>query len=381
MTEITNLSLDLIDSILSHLPIPSLIQASTVCKLWYTIISSSSFSSNHKHKHKPWFFLHGIHNISSKNNQSFAFDPSSNSWFLLPTPQQPLHYPNNTSFIGTSSYFFITAPNFVYTSILRPLAWSSTPPLHFPRINPLLGVFNDGLSLKFIVVGGVRFIGNLVDIEDRLDVEIYDPLLGSWDLAPPLPVDFRSGNSSSSLSSALFKGKFFVFGIYSCFVSSFDLQLRVWSDVRIVRPSGVVFSFLIACRERLVLAGVCNSPSGSSFNLWEVDEKSMEICEIGVMPHDLLCSLFDGDEDDRFASLKCVGLGDLIYVFNEDYHRMYPACVCEIHGGGGGENGKCSWRRVPQLPPLMNRFHKVVSFCSTVSLHSILGEGQHHGLH
>lgn len=380
MTEITNLSLDLIESILSHLPIPSLIQASTVCKLWYTILSSSSFSSNHNQKHKPWFFLHGIHNISSKNNQSFAFDPSSNSWFLLPTPQQPLHYPNNTSFIGTSSYFFITAPNFVYTSILRPLAWSSTPPLHFPRINPLLGVFNDGLSLKFIVVGGVRFIGNLVDIEDRLDVEIYDPLLGSWDLAPPLPVDFRSGNSSSSLSSALFKGKFFVFGIYSCFVSSFDLKLRVWSDVRIVRPSGVVFSFLIACRERLVLAGVCDSPSGSSFNLWEVDEKSMEICEIGVMPHDLLSSLFDGDEDDRFASLKCVGLGDLIYVFNEDYHRMYPACVCEIRGRGGGENGKCYWRRVPQLPSLMNRFHKVVSFCSTVSLDSILGEG-HHGLH
>ncbi|CAI8587892.1 unnamed protein product [Vicia faba] len=209
-----------------------------------------------------------------------------------------------------------------------------------------------------------RFIGNLVDIEDRLDVEIYDPLLGSWDLAPPLPADFRSGNSSSSLSPALFEGKFYVFGIYSCFVSSFDLKLDVWSDVRVVRPSGVVFSFLISCRESLVLAGVCNSSSGSSFTLWEVDEMSMEICEISVMPHDLLCGLFDGDEDDRFASLK-----------------MYPACVCEIRRGRGGEKSECYWRRVPQLPSLMNRFHKVVSFCSGVSLYSILGVGQHHGLH
>lgn len=205
-----------------------------------------------------------------------------------------------------------------------------------------------------------------------MDVEIYDPLLGYWELGPPLPQDFRSGNSSSSLSSALFKGRFYVFGIYSCFVSSFDLHRRVWSEVRILRPPGVVFSFLIASRETLVLAGVCNSnsPRGSSFKLWRVDERTMEFSEIGVMPHDLLLSLFDGDEDDRFASLKCVGLGDLVYVFNEDYHKMYPACVCEIHA----ESGKCEWRRVPQLPSLMNRFHKVISFSSTVPLHSILGQ-------
>lgn len=239
-----------------------------------------------------------------------------------------------------------------------------------------MGVFHDakGTTIshpKFIVVGGVKFIGNLVDIEDRLDVEIYDPLLGNWDLGPPLPPDFRSGNSSSSLSSALFKGKFYVFEIYSCFVSSFDLHHRVWSEVHTLRPHGVVFSFLVACREMLVLAGVCSLPHGSSsFVLWKVDERTMRFSQIAVMPHDLLCSLFDGDEDDKFASLKCVGLGDLIYVYNEDYHRMYPACVCEIDG----ESGRCVWRKVPPLPSLMNRFHKVISFCSTVSLHSILRE-------
>ncbi|XP_061350908.1 F-box/kelch-repeat protein At3g24760 [Gastrolobium bilobum] len=379
-TEITHLSSDLIELILSLLPIPTLIRASTVCKLWQSIISSSPFSDHNNNKNQPWFFLHGLHNISSKNNQSFAFDPISNSWFLLPTfptTTTRQHQPN-TSFIGTNGFFFITAPAFCYTRILHPL-WHATPPLHFPRINPLLGVFNDGclnIHPKFIVVGGVKFIGNLVDIEDRLDVEIFDPLLGTWELGTPLPADFRSGNSSSSLSSALFKGRFFVFGIYSCFVSSFDLNQRVWSEVQTLRPSGVVFSFLIACREQLVLAGICNLPHGSSFNLWKVDEKTMEFNEIAVMPHDLLYSLFDGDEDDKFASLKCVGLGDLIYVFNEDYHRVYPACVCEIHG----ESGKCSWRRVPQLPSPVNRFHKVISFCSTLSLPSILGEREHPGL-
>ncbi|XLU98536.1 hypothetical protein S245_012876 [Arachis hypogaea] len=383
MTELNHLSTDLIELILSFLPIPTLIRSSTVCKQWHSIISSVSFSNNHHNNKKPWFFLHGIHNISSKNNQSFAFDPTSNSWFLFPTfpttsttTNNHQNQPNN-SFIGSNGFFFITVPEFCYTRILRPTRWHATSPLYFSRINPLLGVFNDhGPHPKFIVVGGVKFIGNLVDIEDRLDVEIYDPVQGTWELSPPLPADFRSGNSSSSLSSAMFKGRFYVFGIYSCFVASFDLKQRIWSDVQTLRPHlGVAFCFLIPCSKHLLLAGVCNSPQGGcSFNLWKVDEGTMEVSEIGAMPRELLYALFDGDEDDEFASLKCVGLDDLVYVFNEDYRSVYPSCVCEIDA----DSGRCSWRRVPQLPSPVNKFHKVISFCSTLSLHSILGDEDEH---
>ena len=335
------------------------------------------FPSSVDHTHRPWFLLHGIHNISSKNNQTFAFDPVSNRWLLLPNfPNQQEQQQPNTSSIGTDGFFFISAPKFCYTRILNPI-WRATASLNFPRINPLLGVFNDGSdSPKFIVVGGVRLIGNLVDIEDNLPVEIYHPNLDCWILGPPLPADLSSGNSSSTLSSALFRGRFYVFGIYSCFVSSFDLNERVWSEVQTLRPPGIAFSFLIACRKQLVLAGICNTHHEPSFNLWKVDEKMMEFSEIAIMPHDLLNSLCDSDEDDKFASLKCVGLGDLIYVFNEEYHRIYPTCVCEIDS----ESGECSWRRLPQLPLPVNKFHKVISFCSTVSLHTIFGGREHRGL-
>ncbi|XP_015892237.3 F-box/kelch-repeat protein At3g24760 isoform X1 [Ziziphus jujuba] len=370
MTEISNLSSDLTGLILSYLPIPTLIRASTVCRLWYSIISSPAFSataSQTHHQKLPWFFLYGIHNTSSKNNQSFAFDPLSNLWFCLPTfPSH--HQPVSSCFLGADGFLLTTAPKFSYCPILK-RSWHTTSPLRFSRINPLLGVFGGGSGVpRFIVVGGVRFIGNLVDIEDRLAVEIYNPGLDSWDLCPPLPADFRSGNSSQSLSSALFGRRFYVFGIYSCFISSFDLDKHVWSRVQTLRPPGVVFSFLISCWDRLVLAGICYSPIGPSFNLWKIDEETMEFSEIAIMPQDLLYSLFDSDEDDKFASLKCVGLGNLIYVFNEEYHRKYPACLCEI----SSESGKCSWTRVPQLPSPVNKFHKVISFCSTVSLQNIL---------
>ncbi|XP_018809458.1 F-box/kelch-repeat protein At3g24760 [Juglans regia] len=375
MTGFSSLSSDLTEHILSLLPIPTLIRASTVCKIWHSIISSPTFPSASSQPHsRPWFFLYGLHNTSSKNHQSFAYDPLSDIWFRLPCSSFPFPSPTSSSFLGSHGFLFITAPLFAFSPILHRFSnIFTTSPLNYSRVNPLLGVFYANSDKpRFIVVGGVRFIGNLVDIEDRLAVEIYDPHMDSWEICPPLPADFRSGNSSSSLSSALFGGKFYVFGIYSCFVSSFDLEKRVWSEVQTLRPPGVIFSFMISCRDRLVLAGICNSPQGSSFNLWRIDENTMEFSEIAIMPQDLLYSLFDSDEDDKFASLKCVGLGDLIYVFNEEYHKRYPACVCEV----SSESGKCNWRRVPQLPTPVNKFHKVISFCSTVSLYNMLRGGE-----
>ncbi|KAF8006226.1 hypothetical protein BT93_K0501 [Corymbia citriodora subsp. variegata] len=374
LTTISSLSTDLIDLILSHLPVPSLLRASAVCKLWRSVILSSGSSNCNlgcsSSSSSPWFFLYGIHNTSSRNNQSFAFDPLSDSWFRL-----PIHTHRDDpsfSFIASSGFLFTTIQTFSFTRVFRN-SWRATTPLHFSRINPLLAVFGDddpgpGSGLRFIVVGGDGFIGNLVDIEDRSAVEIYDPRSHSWELCPPLPADFRPGNSSQSLSSALFRGRFYVFGIYSCFVSCFDLRGRIWSDVQTLRPPGVLFSFLIACRERLVLAGMCVGPGGPSFNLWQIDETSMEFREIAIMPSNLLNGLVDSEEEDKFASLKCVGSGDMIYVFDEEYHQKYPACVCEI----GSDNGRCSWRRLPDLPSPVNKFHKVFSFCSAVSIHTVL---------
>ncbi|CAA7045798.1 unnamed protein product [Microthlaspi erraticum] len=356
------LNIDVTESILSLLPIPSLVRFSSVSKLWRSIIislppSPSSTSS-------PWLFLFGIHNTSSFHNQSFAFDPLSDSWLRLPAASFP-----SVHLVGSDRFLFTTAPRFSFSPILKP-RWRFTSPVRFPRISPLLGVFaTRSGSSKLILVGGDEFIGRLVDIEDRLAVQVYDPVLDFWELCPPLPADFRSGDQA--LSSALFNRKFYVFGINSYFISSFCLDTYTWSDVQTLRPPGLSFAFLNSCDGMLVLGGMCNSTSGFSFNLWRIEEGSMEFSEIAIMPGDLLCGLVDDneDEEDKFRSLKCVGSGNVIYVFNEDCHKKYPACICEIDDGG--EKGKCRWRRVPHLPSPVNKFHKLVSFCSTVSVNDV----------
>ncbi|KAL2488133.1 F-box/kelch-repeat protein [Forsythia ovata] len=358
---------DLTELILSHLPIPSIIRSSLVCKSWQSIITSSSFNTRVLTRKRPWFFLYGKNNVFLKNNQVFAFDPESDEWIKLPVSASLL---SKDLFTGSNGFCFtITHENFSFKPVLSD-SWSQTSPLRFSRCNPLLGVYDvpDKRSKlpRFIVAGGASFIGNLVDLGDRLAVEIYNPNQDFWELCPPLPANFWPGNSSQWLCSALFKRKFYVFGIYSFFVSSFDLEKRFWTSVQTLRPPGTLFSYLISLHDRLILAGLCNNIGSSpSFVLWKIDEETLEFSEMEIMPQELLTCLFDSsDNDDRFASLKCVGFGNLIYVFNEEHHKHYPACVFEM----SNYSGKCRWRRLPSLPLPVNKFHKIVSFCSNVYL-------------
>lgn len=83
------LGTDLTELIFSHLPIKSIARAAAVCKLWHSIISTTSFSARFSAAKKPWFFLFGQNNIFVKNNQAFAFDPESNEWIKLPTSLFP----------------------------------------------------------------------------------------------------------------------------------------------------------------------------------------------------------------------------------------------------------------------------------------------------
>ncbi|XP_068665519.1 F-box/kelch-repeat protein At3g24760 [Aristolochia californica] len=363
---------DLTELILSYLPIVSIVRASSVCKFWRSVATRPSFAARLSASKKPWFFLCGQNNVSCANNQAFGYDPEIDEWIRLPASLFP-HISQVENLVGSGGFFFTTSlsshSSFCYAPVLR-ATWRQTQPLRFSRYSPLIGVFDgggDGMEFKFIVVGGVQFFGGLVDIEDKLAVEIYDPRLGSWELCPPLPSDFSQG---SRLSSAVFKGQFFVYDVFSGFVSSFDLTAHEWSGVQTLRPPGVLFSFLVACKEQLVLAGLCSvvAPQGNSFNLWKVDQQTMEFSEIAIMPQELLNCLIDSDEDSQFACLKCVGHDDLVYVFNDSPYGVYPAYVCEIRGSATG----CTWKKLPHLPPPVNRYHRMISFCSTVPLASVL---------
>ncbi|KAJ3693122.1 hypothetical protein LUZ60_012217 [Juncus effusus] len=367
------LSWDLTELILSYLPLRSLLRSSAVCRQWRLAAASSV---HHHRPRPPWFFLFGLNNVVSRLDQSFGFDPESFTWAELPPP-----HPDCIAGAGGFCFAASSCSRFGYLGLLSGGAnpsWRFTKPMSYPRCNPIVTVFD---ADRFVVVGGARYIGGLVDLEDRLTVEIYDPSNDSWEVGPPLPVDFRSGGGSSSqwLSAALLpvRKTLFVFGIYSCHIAAFDLSKRVWKGVKTLRPYGALFAFLLAGPDdSLLLAGLCKAEQADnlnpSFTIWSVDPDSptSQPKKLAVMPHQLLTNLFGSDEDEnRFASLKCVGTDRLVYVFNVDHHKGYPTCVCKldlVH------TDRCSWSMLPSISGKVNRFHKTVAFCSTVPFENVL---------
>ena len=358
-----NLSTDLTELILSLLPLKSIVVSGAVCKFWKSIINDPSFASRISNAVRfPWLFFYGQNNIQVHRNQAFTFDPASNEWILLP--------PVDNCHVGVGGFLFARTARstFRYTPLLRTCEdqiWLETPPLRFSRLNPIIGVLNRQGTTKFIFAGGVRFFGGLVDIEEERAVDIFDAHSNTWLSCAPLPHEF-SGYSFRELSSALIgTNSFYIFGIHSCLLARFDLSLHSWSGVRILRPPGALFSFLVSCGDWLILAGLRIGPP-PSFALWrtEIDGDRSTCVEIGEMPHKMLHRMFFGEDDERFASLRCAGTDGLLYVFNEAPHGGYPACVCEISSR--------KWRELPKIPFPVDRLHRVDAFCSSVNLESVL---------
>ncbi|KAL2238671.1 F-box/kelch-repeat protein At3g24760 [Sesamum indicum] len=361
---------DLTELILARLPIPSVIQASAVCKLWNSIINSNSFKTRASDSRRPpWFFLCGQNKSFLSRNQAFAFDPESDSWIKLPM----ITLLSKDSLAASNGFFFSTCPGkFSFKPGFNGL-WRQTSTPIFSRSSSLIGAYivpHCSKPARFVVVGGIKSVDALADVVGCLAVEIYNPHHDSWELCSPLPEIFRPGNSSKLLCSALFRGKFYVLSICSSFIASFDLEKRFWSNVQTLRPPGTLFSYLISCQDMLVLAGLCSINGDLEFNLWRIDEKTLEFSEIGIMPPVLLSMFIDSDDNLKFTSLKCMGSGNFIYVFKEERPWDCPVCVCEF-----SKSGKCIWRRVPSLPEARNEFEEVISFCSNVSILDILGSG------
>ncbi|KAG2260851.1 hypothetical protein Bca52824_080145 [Brassica carinata] len=79
---------DLLERILSFLPIASIFRAGTVCKRWNEIVSSRrflwNFSSNNNNSasQRPWYFMF----TSTDDPSGYAYDPVIKKWYTFDLP-------------------------------------------------------------------------------------------------------------------------------------------------------------------------------------------------------------------------------------------------------------------------------------------------------
>ncbi|MCO5579281.1 hypothetical protein L7F22_033135 [Adiantum nelumboides] len=347
------LSPDLQERILLLLPVSSAVRAAGVCKSWRAIMASPSFSTQLSLRptgKRPWFFLWGINELIHTRSAAFGFDPMAGCWFRLRTLRPPDF--NRASLAGTNGAFVAFSGSKVcFTQTPTNLRWKETAPAMYSRCSALLGTIGSpcSASFKFIAFGGI------IDDDDR-NLEIYDACSNTWELCDPIPEGtFLDGISSHWMSSAILGCRFFVAN-YDGYLTSFDTDTKSWSEVQKLSITGLVSVFIVTGDSGLFALCVCRGQMRECLRMFEVDVVTMECKEVSQMPHELF-SLFEDTDDQKGASLKCVGSGTLVYVYSEQYYKGYPVCMCDL------SEGSFVWKQLPSLPS-PPRFDRVVC-CST----------------
>ncbi|CAN6227827.1 unnamed protein product [Urochloa humidicola] len=382
---------DMTALILSKLPLRSMLRASAVCTAWRAAALRATASPRHG---RPWLFFHGRSNGSGTGSRNaFAFDPDEpSSWVTFTIPPDFIAGAGGYAFVAPSPSRLAFAP------LLRDgVAWRHAPPLASSRNNnPVVaavgapGSGDGGERLLLLVAGGGGFPGGLVNIGDRLPTQLYewDPHCaaaggaGAWELCAPLPDDLAgaasSSSSSLSISSALVGSRFlFACDVHSCAVSAFDLSRRAWAPPRKLCPRppvpGLAAAFVATARrgKRLVVAGVVEEEGRPrAVGVWDVEPDTLAARRIGEMPAEMAPAVLP--PHDGIGGVRCVGQDGVIYVVSEEEHGGYPACACEVIGGGDdGEEEElaCRWSMLPPLPTAASGrsgFRRMAAFCSPV---------------
>ncbi|KAH7440116.1 hypothetical protein KP509_04G092300 [Ceratopteris richardii] len=299
----------------------------------------------------PWLLFWGINELIHTRSAAFAYDPLAGRWFQLAMVRPPIF--NRASLGGANGAFFAFSGSKVcFTQVPTKLRWKETPPAMYSRCFSLLNIIGspNSHSFKFVVFGGI------IDEGQRF-LEIYDSSSDTWECHDDsLPEDlFLDGISSHCMSSAILGHNFYVAN-YDGSIAVFSLSTKLWSRLQRLQITGLVNLSIVAGDSELFALCICRGKKGECLRLYEVNDISMDCTFVNEMPREFF-SLFQDTDDQKEASLRCLGAGGIVYVYSEQYYKGYPVCACDLRGG------KYVWRQLPPLPS-PPRFDRVVC-CST----------------
>ncbi|TYI94249.1 hypothetical protein E1A91_D02G190200v1 [Gossypium mustelinum] len=326
-TEGADIRGDVLESILSHVPLIHILPASHVSKSWnHAVFSSLRYFSCPK----PWLFLHCQNSRPPyASSSSFAYDPRSNHWLRIHNKNPSLQYASAIRSSSNSTLLYMLSPSkFSFSFDPFHLTWHHVDPPLVWRTDPVVAL----VGRHVIVAGGA------CDFEDDpLSVEIYDLDARRWDSCDAMPAILKDSAASAWLSVASSSKTLYIMEQVSGVTYSFDPTSRIWSGPLDLRhDENIFFSVIGIFGDNLVLVGLLgNSENVKDVKVWEVKGKSFEILEeIGIMPKELVEKL--KGEDASINSIKISCTGDFIYIYNP--REPEELVMCEI----GGE-GVCRW--------------------------------------
>ncbi|GAV70612.1 Kelch_1 domain-containing protein [Cephalotus follicularis] len=318
---------DILEAILSHLPLIFLPPACHVSLAWH----HAAFSSLGYNKIKPWLILHNQNTRKSHEATMHAYDPRSHLWIQVMQPLASMTYQVSTLRSSTSAILYMLSPSkFSFSVDPLHLTWQHVDPPRVWRADPVVAL----VGHKVVLAGGTHFFE-----DDALSVEMYDTETGSWDTCDSMPDILRDSAASTWLSVAVNDNKMYVADKASGVTAWFDPITKTWRGPYDLLPEGNVYHSVIgSLNDRLILVGLIGDAEDvKSVKMWEVDTELVKLREIGEMPNSLVNRL--KGESCYMTSIGVNMMGDHVYIHNPA--APHEIVVCEMV-----VKGMCEWGSV-----------------------------------
>lgn len=312
---------DLLERILSYLPVASIFRVGCVCKRWNEIVSSRRFLWNMSpsKSQKPWYFMF----TCSDEPVGYAYDPVLKKWYGIELP-----YMVQTSrwFIASSGGLVCFMDNdsrselYVCNLITKCCFRLQEPPgLRLCDYSALsMSVDQKSANYMVSVVKSRQIPENYFQWD--LSIHVYDSVMMTWRTpVTEMLTGWRGGDESVICNGVLY---FLIYSIGSFQehrhgLISYDLSSRSMSHNLLTKgfisvPCSLTCGRLMNLKGKLVMVGGIGKQDRldiiTGIGIW-VLVNMKEWREVGRMPHRYFQGF--GELDDVFASS---GTDDLVYI-------------------------------------------------------------------
>ncbi|CAK9199185.1 unnamed protein product [Sphagnum troendelagicum] len=314
---------EVVERVLVHLPLQSLVRMRAVCKKWDHYVFTGAFAKMRAETtlppppQKPWIVM------TSTEKSLFAYDSGMDTWHDVPIPfnAQELHVVASAGGLLCFSNAWFQWPG-MYVCNPMTQKWRQLPPMNTWMISTVGMVYEEAAtpaSFKVLVCGRREDHGMIT--------EVYDSKTNLWTVgSTPTPAARKYGGDASLWCDGVFYCLTFPFSTL-CLLA-YDLQQGSWHELPVRMPAPIMSPSLVECKGRLMLVGGIEEQMVFKIQIWELDSKKWEWIELERMPPQL-CKDF-GTNMLPSKPLSCFGTGDLIFFTVPSSRNYMPALMYDI---------------------------------------------------
>ncbi|XP_059316284.1 F-box/kelch-repeat protein At1g23390 [Lycium ferocissimum] len=340
---------DVLETILSHVPLIYLVPASYVSKSWSRAITTSLQCFN---KAKPWLIIHTQCTRSPYDISVRAYDPRSHVWIEISQPS--IKYVSALRSSHSNLLYMLSPSKLSFSFDPMNITWHHVDAPRVWRTDPIVSH----------VGGSIIIAGGTCDFEDDpLAVEVYNTETRTWEMCESMPAILKDSAASTWLSIATTRDKLIVTEKFTGVTYCFDPKLKKWAGPYELRPDPRIFHSVIGfSNNRLILIGMIGDAENvTRLKIWKVDTESFECEELGEMPSELIKKL--KSETFGVSSISVCLAGDYAYM-SKSSELAEEIVGCEFINGGGVR----WWSMKNEAAGDGNRSERVVFTCSVIGL-------------